>query len=392
MKNPYRQLPIPFRTLALASVVLVGLQVAQAFVRHSYEQPSVAFRWDFHLISNISAFGVWALLSPLLFRIARGLADDYSAPRVLAHLGLGTVIAAGHRLGVAYLMSLIYFALGAGWYDPFSFHSVQGMAVEAFSSFVAYWVLVGALLAFAFHGRLRDQQVKLAQTEQALSVAKLEALRQQLRPHFLFNTLNAISALVDDDKRVAQTMISRLAYLLRTILERDQQPSVSLQDELDYVRAYLGIEQARFGDRLHVEFDVAPEVQGASVPNLILQPLVENAIKHGFYGRSEPGTIRVSGHRRGERLELVIADDGRGSSKPSRPSGTGVGLENLRLRLQQIYSGEAVMVVDPGAEGEGFVVRITLPFLLHPATLSSGKQPPPDGPESLSGLSARRLG
>lgn len=219
-----------------------------------------------------------------------------------------------------------------------------------------------------------------AERERALAAegqahrARLRALRYQLNPHFLFNTLNAVSTLiVERQNRDAERMIARLSDFLRLILECDDAPEVPLADELDFARRYLDIEQIRFGDRLVVREDVKPATLSACVPPLLLQPLVENAVRHGIMPREEGGTLVIEARRVGARLLLRVVDDGPGPSGQNDTDG-GVGLSNTKARLQSLY-GEDHCFVLQRADGGGCAVRVELPFHTHPAADRSGRKP-----------------
>jgi two-component system LytT family sensor kinase len=189
----------------------------------------------------------------------------------------------------------------------------------------------------------------------------LQALKMQLHPHFLFNTLHAISALMDDDVKGARRMIARLSELLRLTLESVGQQEVSLRQELDALERYLEIEQIRFQDRLTVRLAVAPETLGASVPNLVLQPIVENAIRHGIAPRSSAGRIEIRAERQDGMIELQVIDDGPGLSPGGEEFKEGIGLTNTRARLRQLYGdGHRIEIKD--ADGGGLAVKLSIPF------------------------------
>jgi LytS/YehU family sensor histidine kinase len=239
----------------------------------------------------------------------------------------------------------------AGWYDTVpSFDEVLLTSVA--NNFFLYCMLVGIGHAVVYSRRIRERDEQLARAE-------LHALKLQLHPHFLFNTLNTISTYVRSDQDVARRMISRLSDLLRRVLENEGVEEVSLQEELDLVSAYLDIEQARFDDRLHVEWQIEPATLGARVPHLMLQPLVENAIRHGIAPRSAKGTLRISSRRENGTLSLAVRDDGMGSTVQSPAYGRG--LSNTRNRLLQLYGNRQSMQVTAPAAG-GFTVELTMPF------------------------------
>jgi LytS/YehU family sensor histidine kinase len=182
----------------------------------------------------------------------------------------------------------------------------------------------------------------------------------QLNPHFLFNTLHSISSLMHKDVEAADRMIMRLSDLLRAALSSADTQEVSLRKELELLQLYLGIEQIRFGDRLSVQMNVADEALDAQVPNLILQPLVENAIRHGIEPRARPGKIELHACRQADALSLAVCDNGKGipDAKPARE---GVGLSNTRERLRELYGEAHRFELRQGAEG-GLRVEMTIPY------------------------------
>jgi two-component system LytT family sensor kinase len=213
-----------------------------------------------------------------------------------------------------------------------------------------------------YYQQFRERERQAAELEKHLARARLQALKMQLQPHFLFNTLNGIAALNYEDPRAANLMLARLSELLRMTLEDNDAPEVSLRQELDFNRRYLELEQIRLGDRLTVTLEIAPETLDAVVPNLLLQPLVENAIRHGIAPYSARGKISIQAHRNNGTLHLRVADNGPGRRRDQgAASGTGVGLKNTTARLWQLY-GDAQRLELKTAERGGWIVEITIPF------------------------------
>ena len=226
-------------------------------------------------------------------------------------------------------------------------------------SFFMYFAVLGCMHAFAYYVEARDREAQAARLQGQLAEARLAALRMQLHPHFLFNSLNAILVLVrDQDTGRATRMLELLSDMLRQVLRADQPNEAPLDEELSLVRQYLAVEQVRFSDRLQIRFDVASDATSALVPRFILQPLVENALRHGVAGRTGLVTVEIGAARAGSDLQLWVRDDGPG---PVDRSGAGVGLENTRLRLATMY-GEGASVELAAAEGGGTIARIRLPF------------------------------
>ncbi len=224
-----------------------------------------------------------------------------------------------------------------------------------------FWGLVGVAHALRFYERSKAREQREAELEARLAQARLQALRMQLNPHFLFNTLNSIASLVHEQPK-AEAMIEALSDLLRLTLTASDRAEVTLREELHFLDRYLLIEQTRFGPRLRVEKHIGPEVLDAVVPILILQPLVENAVKHGIEAQIAPGLIRIRAERAGEMLCLEVTDNGRGL--PPAGSGKlkeGLGLSNTRSRLHELYGSRASLQLDPVQDG-GLSVQVRIPW------------------------------
>ncbi len=246
----------------------------------------------------------------------------------------------------------------------------RGLA-SVFANATIYLAVVLALHARLYYRRLRAQEVEGARLAQRLAETQLAALRAQLQPHFLFNTLNAISALMRDEPDVADRMLTRLADLLRAVLEPPPGDEHALADELTVLERYLEIMGLRFGPRLSVEIGVAPDVRNARVPWLVLQPLVENALEHGAARRRGGVRVRVLATRArvgdADVLTLQVCDDGPGpGATAGGRRGTGIGLENTRRRLQQLYGDRASLTLEALPEG-GACARLELPWREVPA-------------------------
>jgi LytS/YehU family sensor histidine kinase len=222
-----------------------------------------------------------------------------------------------------------------------------------------FWGLVGVAHALRFYERAKARERREADLEARLAQARLEALRMQLNPHFLFNTLNSIASLVHDEPQTAERMIEALSELLRLALRGSNRQETTLREELGFLDHYLLIEQARFGDRLCLEKNIDISALGAVVPTLILQPLVENAVKHGIESRLSPGLIQITAEQVSKRLRLEVADNGRGLATPALSEG--VGLSNTRLRLKELYGENGSMEVRTAGD-RGFSVELFLPW------------------------------
>ena len=223
-----------------------------------------------------------------------------------------------------------------------------------------YWAVLAVAHVLNYYRQLRERELLSSQLEAKLAQTQLQILKMQLHPHFLFNTLNAISALIHQDVELADRMIARLGELLRTTLDSANQQQVPLKQELDFIQPYLEIEKARIGPRLTVDLQIEPDVMDAAVPNLILQPLVENAIRHGIAVHPGPGTIQICASRDNGCLRLAVVDSGPGL--PAEPQALkGIGLANTRARLETLYGTNQRLDL-ANNPGGGLHVGITIPY------------------------------
>ena len=319
--------------------------------------------WLRNLAWNLGNFWLWMALVPLLGWLGRQGAGQgwrrFCAVHVPASLAVGLVQMLVHHV-------LYWYLCGPG---RMPVHTLgQYLRMEFAYGFhlavLTYWIVLAALRGLESRRRLRDERLRSALLESQLAQAQLQALRMQLQPHFLFNTLNAISALALADPLQARLMIARLSDFLRLTLEERHAPQVPLSRELEFLACYLGIQQVRFQDRLSTELDVADDTLAAAVPNLILQPLVENALRHGLQDKPGAGTLRISTQRDGDQLQLRVDDDGLGLP----PAGTaeGIGLGNTRSRLHMLF-GDAAQLVLSAIPGGGTRAEVRLPYVEHAA-------------------------
>jgi LytS/YehU family sensor histidine kinase len=234
---------------------------------------------------------------------------------------------------------------------------------------MVYAAIVGVSHAIAYYHEAQEQKLKEAQLETRLMEAQLKTLQAQLHPHFLFNTLHAISTLIHRDPEAADRMISRLSDLLRITFDRSSDAKITVKEEIEFLQKYLDIEQTRFPDRLVVRVEVDPEVLDGEVPQMILQPLVENAIKHGIAPRTDRGHLQIVAGRNDETLWMEVRDNGGGLHGGTlKKLRTGVGLSNTRARLECLYPGTHRLEFNE--RHGGLAVRIEIPFQ-RPAPVSS---------------------
>lgn len=323
------------------------------------ETPAASW-WEL-LQLQLAEWYIWGMLSLAIFWLARRFPLERGTwwRSLLVHLPACVVVAFAQTT----LVALASEVLRRDIPKPTISGSVLLLffAAKVQQNVFVYWVLVAIHQALHYYRKFQERELRASQLEARLAQTRLQVLQMQLHPHFLFNTLNAISALIHEDVEVADRMIARLGDLLRATLDNADFQEVPLSQELDFVRPYLEIEQARLGDRLAVRVDVDPATLDALVPNLLLQPLVENAVRHGIAPRPEGGRIEIRARRDGSSLRLEVCDDGLGMGKPAGTCREGVGLTNTRARLRQLYGASQRLELANGPE-RGFAVRVTVPF------------------------------
>jgi two-component system, LytTR family, sensor kinase len=317
---------------------------------------------DVALLSVVDCF-LWVVLALLIYQLVRRFPFEQGRWRgsLLVHV-CASVVLSVIKLGAFHAPMAQLFPQDPE--HPRSYlESFQVLFTAAFPSFLLmYWLILGACLAVRFYHKYRERELRASQLEAQLAQAQLQVLKMQLHPHFLFNTLHAISALMHQDVELADRMIARLGELLRSTLENGGTQEVSLRQELEFIRPYLEIEQARLGPRLQVRMEIDPEAMDARVPNLLLQPLVENAIRHGVAPRPEGGRIEIRARRDHDRLRLEVCDDGPGLRAEQHTAlAKGIGVANTRARLQQLY-GPSHRFEMTNASRQGLVVTVIFPF------------------------------
>jgi two-component system, LytTR family, sensor kinase len=313
----------------------------------------------------LTEFWAWGLITPLVIIFDRRLpfSGKELGKRVGAHLGASAVF----TLIYFYIFTAMRASMGV---VPWS--SVRPAQIFGFANLGWYlwsWLIciliVGALQAYRYYERYMNSELRLERLEHSFSEARLNALRMQLDPHFLFNALNTISSHVERDPKLTRRMIEHLGDLLRMSLESKDRQEVPLTEELAFLEHYLEIQKIRFGDQLKVVMDVAPEVKYAAVPSMFIQPLVENAIRHGISRRAAGGTIVVRAKPLGDRLEIRVLDDGVGLPLGWRiEEAEGLGLSITRQRIAGLHpNGTSCFAVRNRAEG-GTEVEVSLPLRL----------------------------
>jgi LytS/YehU family sensor histidine kinase len=352
---------------ALAATTLLAAERTTASlyagVRQSGWNPTWLELFPYHLAN----WYPWLLAAPAVFWLARRL--PVHGRRAWRNLALHLPLSAAVFMAASFVAAALkYPASQARLPAGMTLWGLVGATYRtSFAIYLpVYFVILGVAHAVHAEREARRRALREARLHGLLERARRDALRMQLQPHFLFNTLHAVSALMDRDVLAARRMIARLSELLRLALDDDARHEVPLEEEVDFLDRYAEIQKIRFGGRLSVEYDVAAEARRVKVPRLLLQPLVENAITHGLARLERPGTVTVEARRDGGRLVLRVLDDGEGLPAGGVPR-EGVGLGNTRARLEQLYGAAGRMDVRP-REGGGCEVRIELPAVEDEAT------------------------
>jgi two-component system, LytTR family, sensor kinase len=321
--------------------------------------PRMIFMKDFSVAFSmfyLFALGnfLWAAFTPLVFLAGRHFPIIY--PKIIQNTAI--------HFGISLVMALIYSAIYVSLVQLITLGRLEfndillNFVFNTITNCFIYYVGILAInQAFFYAEKFREREFLLQQAE-------LSALQAQLHPHFFFNTLNALSALIYRSPKEADRMITRLGDLFRILLKKEKAQEISLKEELEFLEAYLQIHQTLMGERLKVEWNIAPETFDARVPNLILQPLVENSVKHGLAPLEEGGTIVIGAARENGFLRLEVTDNGIGAAIKQINSRDGIGLENTRARLRHLYGGEHQFKVTHPAQG-GLRILIKIPLLSH---------------------------
>ena len=307
---------------------------------------------------------VWALGTPLVLWAAARLPIERSnwIRSALLHIPISIVLSV---VLTALARVIIWLVLGYRMGRPLTFESITNFVVGNFSEGIGIYLLIALMsYAYGYYRRYREGQLRTLQLEAQLSHAQLQALKMQLHPHFLFNTLHSISALLTKDVEAARKMITRLGDFLRLTLENSGSQEVTLQQEMEFLSCYLEIERIRFQNRLVTRMDLGPQTLEAKVPNLILQPIVENAIRHGIAPRSTPGLIEIEAKQLDGTLRIQVRDNGPGLPEHRTSDNQfkkGLGLANTETRLERLYGADHLFNLSNNPEG-GLIVTLEIPF------------------------------
>lgn len=362
----FRRMPIPFIYVLATGVVLGMVLGFKSLIPYLYWGETDEYEWYRSALPHVINYLFWPLLVPFIywtfqrFKIGKGASTRDN----LVTLLMSILVPFVHESATTVIYFFLLEMMGRYEFNAESWLLVKAAFPSVYiGRIVEYWIIYGLFAAFDYYKKYKDKQAELGRIEAQLNRTKLAVLKMQLQPHFLFNALNSISSLMEIDIKKAQLVTARLGDLLRGILEQDQRIFVTLEEELNYVKTYLEIEKIRFDNRLTVNYDVDGQLKGASMPMLLIQPLVENAIKHGIAKMSRPGTLHISATAvpRG-RMKILVADNGKGQSIPEQEIfNKGIGLRNVKDRLNELFGKDHTLRINTETN-QGFAIEIEMPI------------------------------
>jgi sensor histidine kinase YesM len=354
------------RRFARAVLIFIGWTLFGLFLTSQtalmFSRRSIPVSKSRVLMAEMAFAYLWAALTPAVLYLSRKFPIERQQWRtsLLVHFVASLLLGFATRV----VRDLAFVVFASDYTTDFSFTKLL-LSVYYFFDYGAMMYFLILLIAYTmnYYRRFRENELKATRLQAQLAQAQLQALKMQLQPHFLFNTLHSISALVHRDPVAADKMLARLGDFLRLTLDSVGAQEVSLQQELEFLRSYLEIERIRFRDRLSIEMNIESETLEARLPNLILQPIVENAIKHGIAPRTAAGRIEIVAKRLDGTLQVRVTDNGAGLPPNGHGSVVkeGVGLANTQTRLQQVYGSDYRLDMTNHPAG-GLRVTLEIPF------------------------------
>ena len=333
-----------------------------------YTESGVVFSWSEKFVSRLPIYLTWILFIPFIYVFVIKLRIE--KPNVVIKILLislfGILIAAFHRTIAVTIVELLQ---GLFLGTPIDLKEIlitkkYFLFAYMFDSYLMYWMIVAVIFTFDYYRKFNENRLIASQLQSKLSLAELNMLKMQIHPHFLFNTLNTISALVHKNPDDADKMISRLSDLLRTSLDYSGKHFLTLREETEFLNLYLEIQKVRFKERLNVVINLDPSSLDIEVPAIILQPIVENSIKHVLEKTKDVCEIKINSSVNNNILTLEVIDNGPGISEDNYISKDGVGLSNVKSRLSQIYNNDQSLIIKNLEDG-GLIVSIEIPIQQH---------------------------
>ncbi|WP_299224900.1 sensor histidine kinase [uncultured Psychroserpens sp.] len=337
--------------------------ILKAYTNHLINDYNYPFSWILTSLKISITYLLWVILTPLVYSLTKivQVLSLFKLNKFFQFIFGCIVLAVFHQLIVSRLDDFINFTNSGYLKSFFGHNNMVTLIIGSFSSFIELLVIIAVFLAF-------DYQEKFLTNQKALIASQLTALRMQLQPHFLFNTLHSIAAMIDIDKKNAQKMLSKLGALLRRILEYNDNQLVTVKDELSFIKDYLDLEQVRYKDRVTINYNITEESMPLKIPNMIFQPLVENAVKYGIIPTISNGEININiwleqnNFMKEKALILQISNTFNKHKNYIKPDGTGTGLLNVKKRLKQFYDNRFLFDVGFQTQ-ELYAAKMVLPII-----------------------------
>jgi len=357
-----------FRALLIFAAWTLFAAFVSSQIYLAYNRSDMPVQYYRIFLVELTYAYIWAALTPGILWLSKRVPIERANRTRSLTVHIGTSILIGFTTRVLHDLIFFFLLAESGRHLSLSKLMLNVYFMTDYGAMI-YWLILLVSYAIDYQKRYREGEVRATRLEAQLAQAQLQALKMQLHPHFLFNTLHSISALIHKDPDAADKMIARLGDFLRLTLENSGMQEVSLGQELEFLKCYLEIERIRFRDRLTVQMDIEPRTLDARVPNLILQPIVENAIRHGIAPRTRPGHIEIGAKRLNGTLYVAVTDNGPGLP-PDSGTGSivkeGVGLSNTEARLKQLYGSEHRLDLANTSKG-GLTVTLEIPFREFPS-------------------------
>lgn len=364
IRSYYNDLPINISKMFLVAIIISVFFILKSYTNHLINEYNYSFSWLLISLKIAIAYLLWVILTPLIYFLTKILQNKSSSVfNKLFQFIVGCILLTFlHQLIASRLDDTINY-LNSGYFKSFfGRNNIVVLTVGSFSSFIELLVIVAVFLAL-------DYQKKYLENQKALIASQLDALRMQLQPHFLFNTLHSIASMIDINTASAQKMLSKLGDLLRRILEYDAEQLVTVENEVTFIKDYLDLEQIRYQDRVTIHYSIAKETESLKIPTMIFQPLVENAVKYGIIPTIDDGEIFISAQLKHsnelnqDSLVLRISNTfNNNQNNYKKPEGTGVGLINITKRLKQFYD-QRFLFTSAFETPELYIATMTIPII-----------------------------
>lgn len=364
MKTLYQKIKQEKLLLAIAVTIWLFLFLTTVSKSYAYVvRNHLDLNLNFLIVRALFMWGVIALFTPLWIKLAQKLfAKNSTFFAFGVHILVSVLIVPVYSLVYRVLMMLFWY--DAQWTADYVLEAIPTIMISyGIVGPLSYWLIIGAYYLKKFYDQYRERQLRNMEMEAELASIRLHVLKVQLHPHFLFNTLHNINSLIYEAPETAKRLLTLLKRFLQISIQRVNQQLVPLMDELEFTGTYLAIEKTRFSNRLTIETEIDEETLHAKVPSFLLQPLVENAVKHGISKKMQPGILKVTSKKNGQLLSLSVEDNGPGLNGAGNVNEKGIGLENIRQRLNQLYTQNSFELL-PSALG-GLKVQIEIPFIIN---------------------------